>query len=165
MAPPPPFGANSAAARDIATVLHPYTDLQTHQTVGPVVISRGKGVRVWDETGKEYIEAVAGLWCASLGFDNERLVQAAADADAQAAFLPRLQRQVARPDDRPGGDAAGTRAGAHEQGVLRQLRLRGERLGHQDGLVHEQCAGAAGEEEDHRAGEGLSRHHHRRPPR
>ncbi|MEI7710688.1 MAG: aspartate aminotransferase family protein [Rhodospirillales bacterium] len=77
MAPPPPFGANSAAARDIASVLHPYTDLKTHQDVGPVVISRGKGVRVWDDTGKDYIESVAGLWCASLGFDNERLVQAA----------------------------------------------------------------------------------------
>ncbi len=77
MAPPPPFGANSAAARDIASVLHPYTDLKTHQDVGPVVISRGKGVRVWDDAGKDYIESVAGLWCASLGFDNERLVQAA----------------------------------------------------------------------------------------
>jgi 4-aminobutyrate--pyruvate transaminase len=77
MAPPPPFGANSAAARDIANVLHPYTDLKTHQEVGPVVISHGKGVRVWDDAGKEYIESVAGLWCASLGFDNERLVQAA----------------------------------------------------------------------------------------
>ncbi len=77
MAPPPPFGANSAAARDIATVLHPYTDLEAHQQAGPVVISHGKGVRVWDEAGKEYIESVAGLWCASLGFDNERLVQAA----------------------------------------------------------------------------------------
>ena len=89
MAPPPPFGANSAAARDIANVLHPYTDLEAHQQVGPVVISHGKGVRVWDEAGKEYIESVAGLWCAALGFDNERLVQAAADADAQAAVLPR----------------------------------------------------------------------------
>ena len=77
MAPPPPFGANSVAARDIANVLHPYTDLEAHQQVGPVVISRGQGVRVWDESGKEYIESVAGLWCASLGFDNERLVQAA----------------------------------------------------------------------------------------
>ncbi len=73
-----PPRANSAAARDIANVLHPYTDLQTHQEIGPLVISRGKGVRVWDETGKEYIESVAGLWCAALGFDNERLVQAAA---------------------------------------------------------------------------------------
>ncbi len=75
---PPPFGANSAAARDIANVLHPYTDLKMHQEVGPVIITRGKGVRVWDDAGKEYIEGVAGLWCAALGFDNERLVQAAA---------------------------------------------------------------------------------------
>jgi 4-aminobutyrate--pyruvate transaminase len=72
----PPL-ANSAAARDIANVIHPYTDLKTHQEVGPVVITRGKGVRVWDDSGKDYIESIAGLWCASLGFDNERLVQAA----------------------------------------------------------------------------------------
>ena len=77
MAPPPPFGANSAAARDVANVLHPYTDLKTHLETGPIVVSHGKGVRVWDDAGKEYIEGVAGLWCAALGFDNERLVQAA----------------------------------------------------------------------------------------
>jgi 4-aminobutyrate--pyruvate transaminase len=86
MAPPPPFGANSAAARDIANVLHPYTDLEAHQQVGPVVISHGKGVRVWDEAGKEYIESVAGLWCAALGFDNERLVQAAANQMRKLPF-------------------------------------------------------------------------------
>ena len=80
-----PPRANSAAARDIASVLHPYTDLEAHKEVGPVVIAKGKGVRVWDENGKEYIEAVAGLWCAALGFDNERLVQAAA---AQMRKLP-----------------------------------------------------------------------------
>jgi 4-aminobutyrate---pyruvate transaminase len=73
-----PPRANSAAARDIANALHPYTDLKAHLEAGPLVITRGKGVRVWDEGGKEYIESVAGLWCASLGFDNERLVEAAA---------------------------------------------------------------------------------------
>jgi 4-aminobutyrate--pyruvate transaminase len=76
---------NSTAARDIASVLHPYTDARAHERNGPLVISRGQGVRVWDEQGKEYIESVAGLWCASLGFDNERLVQAAA---AQMRKLP-----------------------------------------------------------------------------
>jgi 4-aminobutyrate--pyruvate transaminase len=76
---------NSNAARDIAHVLHPYTDHKAHQQTGPVVITRGKGVRVWDDQGKEYIEAVAGLWCAALGFDNERLVKA---ATAQMAKLP-----------------------------------------------------------------------------
>ncbi len=68
---------NSAAARDIAHALHPYTDLVTHQTVGPMIISRGEGVHVWDDTGREYIEGVAGLWCANLGFSNERLARAA----------------------------------------------------------------------------------------
>ena len=72
-----PPRANSAAARDIANALHPYTDLRAHLETGPMVITRGKGVRVWDDTGKDYIESVAGLWCASLGFDNERLAKAA----------------------------------------------------------------------------------------
>jgi 4-aminobutyrate--pyruvate transaminase len=76
---------NSAAARDIAVALHPYTDLVTHQEVGPMIMSKGQGVHVFDEDGKEYIEAVAGLWCASLGFDNERLAKAAYE---QMRILP-----------------------------------------------------------------------------
>jgi 4-aminobutyrate--pyruvate transaminase len=80
-----PPRANSAAARDIASVLHPYVDLRAHQETGPMVITRGEGVRVWDDEGKDYIESVAGLWCASLGFSNERLAQAAL---AQMRKLP-----------------------------------------------------------------------------
>jgi 4-aminobutyrate---pyruvate transaminase len=83
--PPASIRANSPAARDIANLLHPYTDLRAHHEVGPMVISRGEGVRVWDENGRSYIESVAGLWCASLGFSNERLVQAAL---AQMRKLP-----------------------------------------------------------------------------
>jgi 4-aminobutyrate--pyruvate transaminase len=69
---------NSAASRDIAYVLHPYTNLKAHQEQGPLVITEGKGVRVYDEDGNEYIEGLAGLWCTSLGFGEERLVEAAA---------------------------------------------------------------------------------------
>jgi 4-aminobutyrate--pyruvate transaminase len=68
---------NSNAMRDIAHVLHPYTDHRAHAKNGPLVIARGEGVKVWDDQGKDYIEAVAGLWCASLGFDNKRLAEAA----------------------------------------------------------------------------------------
>ena len=86
MTPPPAaLRANSSEARAIAHVLPPYTDMRAFQETGPMVISRGEGVRVWDESGKGYIESVAGLWCASLGFSNERLVQAAA---AQMRKLP-----------------------------------------------------------------------------
>jgi len=87
MTPPPSaVRANSAAARDIAHALHPYTDLVTHQEAGPMIISRGEGVRVWDEAGKDYIESVAGLWCASLGFSNERLARAAYDQMRKLPF-------------------------------------------------------------------------------
>ena len=55
----PPPRANSAAARDIAHVLHPNTDLKMHLETGPIVITHGEGVRVFDDTGKGYIEAVS----------------------------------------------------------------------------------------------------------
>ena len=77
---------NSNAARDIANVLHPYTDAKAHLVNGPLVITRGKGVKIYDDQGKEYIEALAGLWCASLGFDNERLVQAATNQMRKLPF-------------------------------------------------------------------------------
>ncbi|GAB0112869.1 aspartate aminotransferase family protein [Acidisoma sp. C75] len=72
-----PARLNSLAARDVASVFHPYTDQMAHAENGPVVIGRGDGVRVVDDQGRAYIDVVAGLWCASLGFSNERLVQAA----------------------------------------------------------------------------------------
>ncbi len=82
----PPARANSAAARDIANVMHPYTDLVAHQQAGPMIVSRGDGVRVWDDAGRDYIEAVAGLWCANLGFSNERLARAAYDQMRKLPF-------------------------------------------------------------------------------
>jgi 4-aminobutyrate--pyruvate transaminase len=69
---------NSLASLDIAYHLHPYTNLRQHQEKGPLVIVEGNGIRVKDETGKDYIEAMSGLWCAALGFSEERLVEAAA---------------------------------------------------------------------------------------
>ena len=68
---------NSARARDIAYYLHPYTNLKVHEKEGPLVITEGKGIYVYDENGKAYIEGLAGLWCTALGFDEERLVEAA----------------------------------------------------------------------------------------
>ncbi|MDB5415119.1 MAG: aminotransferase [Rubritepida sp.] len=77
---------NSNAARDIANLLHPYTDARAHAVNGPLVITKGKGIRVFDDQGNSYIETVAGLWCASLGFDNDRLVEAATKQMKQLPF-------------------------------------------------------------------------------
>ena len=68
---------NSIEARDIASLVHMQTNLRQHQQEGPLVIARGDGCRVFEEGGRDYIEAVAGLWCASLGFASERLAKVA----------------------------------------------------------------------------------------
>jgi 4-aminobutyrate--pyruvate transaminase len=70
---------NSLEARDIASLVHMQTNLRRHQQEGPLVIARGQGCRIVDDSGRDYIEAVAGLWCASLGFASERLAQVAYD--------------------------------------------------------------------------------------
>jgi 4-aminobutyrate---pyruvate transaminase len=69
--------ANSIEARDIASLVHMQTNLRRHQRQGPLVIVRGEGCRVFDDCGRDYIESVAGLWCASLGFNSERLAKVA----------------------------------------------------------------------------------------
>jgi 4-aminobutyrate--pyruvate transaminase len=81
-----PFLGNSPQARDIASVVHPYTNLKLHESEGPLVIERGRGIYVYDDDGKEYIEGMAGLWSAALGFDNERLVNVATEAMRKLPF-------------------------------------------------------------------------------
>jgi hypothetical protein len=68
---------NSVEARDVAHVLHPYTNASLHEKIGPVVITRGEGIYVLDNRGNRDIGELSGLFCASPGFREERLVEAA----------------------------------------------------------------------------------------
>jgi len=74
------------AARDLATIAHPYANLATLPDQGPVVMERGDGVYVYDSAGKPYLEGMSGLWCASLGFSNAELVEAAREQMARLPF-------------------------------------------------------------------------------
>jgi 4-aminobutyrate---pyruvate transaminase len=67
----------NSASLDIATSIHPYTNLKLHESAGPMVITSGDGVFVIDEDGNRYLEGLAGLWCVSLGFSEHRLAEAA----------------------------------------------------------------------------------------
>ena len=66
-----------AARRDLAFHLHPSTNLRQVAIEGPLVITHGEGVYVYDEEGRRYLEGMSGLWCASLGFSERRLAEAA----------------------------------------------------------------------------------------
>ena len=81
----PSIDVTSAGRSDIAHHLHPYTQLRQLEREGPLVIVRGDGVHVIDENGQRYLEGMAGLWCASLGFSEPRLADA---AERQMRTLP-----------------------------------------------------------------------------
>ncbi len=81
----PDADVSPAGRSDIAHHLHPYTQLRQFEREGPLVIVRGDGVFVVDEHGNRYLEGMAGLWCASLGFSEPRL---AAAAERQMRLLP-----------------------------------------------------------------------------
>ncbi|MGO4123822.1 aminotransferase [Inquilinus sp. YAF38] len=74
------------ARRDVAFHIHSQTNPTLFEEQGPLVVARGAGVRVYDSDGKPYIDAMAGLWCASLGFANPRLAAAAARQYAELGF-------------------------------------------------------------------------------
>ncbi|MET3578159.1 4-aminobutyrate--pyruvate transaminase [Mesorhizobium robiniae] len=59
---------------------HSQTDPARHAETGPLMIVRGEGPHVIDIDGRKYLDAVASLWCASLGFSNARLAAAGAAA-------------------------------------------------------------------------------------
>jgi 4-aminobutyrate---pyruvate transaminase len=58
-------------------LISPYANPVANAATGPLVITRGQGVYVYDETGRQYLEGVAALWYATLGFSETRLAEAA----------------------------------------------------------------------------------------
>ena len=88
---------NSTASRDIAYHFHPYTNARKHEAEGPLVIVKGKGVHVYDEQGQEYIEGMAGLWSTSLGFGEERLVEAATKQLRELPYYHAFNHKVSTP--------------------------------------------------------------------
>ncbi len=77
---------SNSQMRDVQSVLHPYTNLMKHRDTGPMILDRAKGIRVYDEQGKDYIEAMAGLWCTALGWGVDELADVAAEQMRKMAF-------------------------------------------------------------------------------
>ena len=73
-------------ARDMASLLHPFTNLTLLRETGPLVIERGAGVFVHDAQGRDYLEAMSGLWCTALGWGENELAETAAEQMRKLSF-------------------------------------------------------------------------------
>jgi 4-aminobutyrate--pyruvate transaminase len=69
--------SNSARHRDTRYLVHQQTNLDDYARNGGVLMARGDGVYVIDDQGNRYLEAMAAMWCTSLGFSEKRLAEAA----------------------------------------------------------------------------------------
>ena len=69
--------SNSAEARDLAYHLHSFTHLDSLAKDGPLVLESGDGIYVTDNHGKRYIEGISGLWNIVVGFNENRIAEAA----------------------------------------------------------------------------------------
>jgi acetylornithine aminotransferase/acetylornithine/N-succinyldiaminopimelate aminotransferase len=56
----------------------------------PVVLVRGQGARVYDESGKPYLDFVAGIAVNALGHAHPALVKAVSDQAAQLMHVSNL---------------------------------------------------------------------------
>jgi L-2,4-diaminobutyrate transaminase len=78
--------ADTLEELDRKTHLHPFTSIAEHADRGPLVMREGRGVRLRDVRGREYLDAMAGLWCVNVGYGREELVEAIASQARQLAY-------------------------------------------------------------------------------
>ena len=63
---------------------HPFADMSAVDRDGELVLVRGEGSLVWDESGRQYLDATAGLWFTNVGHGRRQIADA---VGTQAAAL------------------------------------------------------------------------------
>ena len=65
---------------DRAHVWHHLAQHKPFETIDPQIIVEGKGMRVWDITGKEHLDAVSGgVWTVNVGYGRTEIADAVRD--------------------------------------------------------------------------------------
>lgn len=65
---------------DRAHIWHHLSQHKPYETTDPRIIVEGKGMRVWDQKGKEHLDAVSGgVWTVNVGYGRERIANAVRD--------------------------------------------------------------------------------------
>ena len=60
--------------------IHPFTQTEALNREGVRVITRAKGIYLWDSDGEKLIDGMSGLWCVQVGYGNKELARAGCEA-------------------------------------------------------------------------------------
>ena len=73
---------------DRAHLWHHLIQHKPFETTDPRIIVEGKGMRVWDQKGKEHLDAVSGgVWTVNVGYGRERIANAVRDQLIQMNYF------------------------------------------------------------------------------
>ena len=71
---------SEVVANDKAHVWHHLIQHKMFETADPNIIVEGKGMRVWNQAGKEHLDAVSGgVWTVNVGYGRESIADAVRD--------------------------------------------------------------------------------------
>ena len=79
---------SAVVAADRAHIWHHLINHKPFEAVDPRIIVEGRGMRVWDATGKEHIDAVSGgVWTVNVGYGRESIANAVRDQLVKMNFF------------------------------------------------------------------------------
>jgi L-2,4-diaminobutyrate transaminase len=79
--------AEQLTTLDRESVFHPFTALRAHEEGGaPVVMHEASGAVIRDIQGREYIDAMAGLWCVNVGYGRQEIADAMRDQAMELSY-------------------------------------------------------------------------------
>lgn len=84
-----PINVEEIGRLDRATVLHPFTqlaDFASGKMGDPTIVDTGKGIRIRDATGREFIDGFAGLYCVNVGYGRTEVAEAIARQAYRLAY-------------------------------------------------------------------------------
>ena len=66
--------------------LHPFTEFDSFEESGSIVITEGKGCEITDANGQKYLDSVGGLWCTNIGLGSREMADAIAEQVYKLAY-------------------------------------------------------------------------------
>ena len=84
-------GASKSSHKDIWEQdrrhhVHPFHNFVSYDEHGSLIMEEGHGAYLRDANGKEYFDAVGGMWCTNIGLGRKEMVEAIAEQASKLAY-------------------------------------------------------------------------------